>query len=276
MPPQVSSDGSWGTISVVIPTYDRSALLERAVRSCLAQTCPVHEVLVCDDGSTDGSEEMIHAMGDPRVKWLPGTHAGRPAIPRNRGIAAAKGVWVAFLDSDDAWLPQKLATQLERLSLAGLEASCTNAERIGPTGGSNGTYFQDGPSAFGLFDLLKVNRVICSSALVKRTLMSEVIGFPEAPELKALEDYALWLRIAALTDFDYCPAPLVRYTDTPSISLRSGSVDVNAQRDAVLTDLLQWDNQQIFSRQKRRNIVRHLRRARRHAGRSFTDWMFLR
>lgn len=277
----MSTNGPYGTkaaetVSVVIPTFDRAFMLERAVLSCLAQTNPVHEVLVCDDGSTDDSHARMAALGDPRVKWLPGPHVGRPAVPRNRGVEAATGKWIAFLDSDDAWLPEKLALQMEHMSLVGTDASCTNAVRIRPTGESLGVYFTDASTTFGLKELLPVNRVICSSVLVKRSRLLQAGGFPEAPELKALEDYALWLRLCALTSFAYCAEPLVLYNDAPAASLRSGSMSVAAQRDAVLSDLRKANAYAVFPRAQRCAITRQLRRARCGSGRPITHWLFLR
>lgn len=263
-------------VSAIIPTYNRAEAVERAVVSCLAQSHRELEVLVCDDGSTDGTEARIKALDDPRVRWVPGPHAGRPAVPRNRGIALAKGNWLAFLDSDDTWLPSKLERQLEQLERTGNKACCTNALRITPSGTSAGPYFNAPSSTFGLDELLEVNRVICSSSLVERGLVVKVGGFPEAPELKALEDYALWLRQAAFTRFDYLEEPLVHYADVPSESLRAGSVSVAAQRDAVLSDLRRSAAFTTFTPAQRRAITGQLRRARRYAGRPLTQWLFLR
>src|SRR5262249_7122187 len=100
------------SVSVIIPTWNRAATVMAAVESALAQTHAPLEVLVCDDGSSDDSAQRVGALPDPRVRWLPGPRGGRPAIPRNRGIAAARGEWLAFLDSDDEWLPDKLERQL--------------------------------------------------------------------------------------------------------------------------------------------------------------------
>ncbi|HRN38769.1 MAG TPA: hypothetical protein PLL18_17800, partial [Flavobacteriales bacterium] len=175
-----------------------------------------------------------------------------------------------------AWRPEKLAAQMQRMTRAGTRACCSNAERILPADIPGGVYFNDAPELFGLDQLLQVNRVICSSALVKRELVMHVGGFPEAPELRALEDYALWLRIAAHTSFAYCPEPLVRYADHPMGSIRAGAMDVNAQRDAVFTDLLEWEGNGAFTKGQRRMIIRQLCRARRYAGRPIKDWLFLR
>src|SRR4051794_13419670 len=100
------------SVSVIIPTWNRAATLGPAIQSVLNQTYPPREVLVCDDGSTDNSVDVVAQLDDQRIRWLPGGRGGRPAIPRNRGIGAATGEWLAFLDSDDEWLPDKLERQL--------------------------------------------------------------------------------------------------------------------------------------------------------------------
>src|ERR1700733_3783442 len=115
------------SVSVVIPTWNRAASIERAVRSALNQTHSVLEILVCDDGSTDDTKAILSSIGNEKIKFIEGTHAGRPAIPRNRGIALAKGNWIAFLDSDDAWLPEKIERQIAALTKSNCSASSTNA-----------------------------------------------------------------------------------------------------------------------------------------------------
>jgi len=93
-------------ISVVIPSYNRRHTLERALQSVFDQTSPVDEVILVDDGSTDGSSEMVRQLF-PEVKVLTQPNLGVSAA-RNRGIAAARFAWIALLDSDDSWLPQKI------------------------------------------------------------------------------------------------------------------------------------------------------------------------
>lgn len=229
------------TISVVIPTWNRAGTIEAAVRSALAQTVSPLEVLVCDDGSTDDSEARVRAIGDPRICWLPGTRGGRPAIPRNRGIAAARGEWLAFLDSDDVWLPEKLERQIAMAKILGVRAVCCDAWRVKPNGGDIATRLLGGGDrvlAWG--DLLRANRVICSSAVIHRSALVGSDGFPEEPELKALEDYALWLRVAVRTNFAYLSRPMLNYLDDAENSVRTGKPDGWSQRLAVLRNFGYW------------------------------------
>ena len=262
------------SVSVIIPTFDRADHLVRAVRSCLAQTHAVLEVLVCEDGSTDAVAEGIRSLGDPRVRWVPGPHAGLPAVPRNRGLGLAKGEWIAFLDDDDTWMPQKLEQQFERLAASGARFSCTNAQRIGSDGGSLGMYFNSASEVLTFDDLLRVNGVICSSVLVHRDVLHRSGPFPEARELRALEDYALWLRCAAFTAIDRTDLPLVAYRDLAASSVRATGRPHAEQRALVLADLRASSTYGLLTTQRRRTVERHLRIARGHA--TFMDRLIMR
>jgi glycosyltransferase involved in cell wall biosynthesis len=210
------------------------------VESALAQTLAPLEILVCDDGSTDDTEQRVRRIADPRVRWVAGPRGGRPAIPRNRGIAAATGGWLAFLDSDDAWLPDKLARQFAVLRATGRRACSTNAQRVVPGVGEAGTLHRDGTTVLDLAQLLTDNRVVCSSALIEKSLLAQAEGFPEDERLRAIEDYALWLRVACFTPFDYLPEPLVLYRDDPPNSVRAFDPGGSEQRRIVLGDFLAW------------------------------------
>jgi glycosyltransferase involved in cell wall biosynthesis len=102
---------AWPRVSVVIPTYNRARMVRRAIESVLAQNYPNLEVIVVDDGSVDGTRDVVAAMGEQvRYEWQPNAGA---SSARNRGWALAKGVYVAFLDSDDVYLPGKLHEQVQ-------------------------------------------------------------------------------------------------------------------------------------------------------------------
>ena len=96
-------------VSVIVPLYNREATIGQALRSVLEQTLPPNEVIVVDDGSVDGSADVVRAIGDPRLRYVYQANAGAGAA-RNRGLELAQGDWVALLDSDDWWLPTRLAS----------------------------------------------------------------------------------------------------------------------------------------------------------------------
>jgi glycosyltransferase involved in cell wall biosynthesis len=220
-------------VSVVIPNHNRAALLGYAVTSALAQEGARVDVLVCDDGSTDESHDVVRAIDDPRVKWLPGPATGGPSAPRNRGIAQAGGDWIAFLDSDDQWLPGKLEAQLRAMESSGCSASSTNAYRwvCGP-----GTaeappiepeelplYLSDLPPRLDVRRLLRTNLVVTSAMVVRADLMRATGGFP-ASSADIFEDYAAWLRVAYLSPIVVLSEGHVVYRDSPQQSYRQNYI----------------------------------------------------
>ncbi|WP_378950736.1 glycosyltransferase family 2 protein [Pelosinus sp. sgz500959] len=228
-------------ISVIIPTWNRSEVIQKAIMSALNQTYSKVEVLVCDDGSTDYTQQIVESIPDPRLKWIPGVRSGRPAIPRNRGIRESQGQWLAFLDSDDEWLPNKLDQQLSRAKKTGCKAVSTNAYRLFPERGIVGTMLGIERAKLSFKDMLDQNSVICSSALLHHSLLDIVLGFPEEPDLKVCEDYAFWLRIATQTEIAFVFKPLVIYQDDAQHSVR-GLVNrsVWEERKVLFRNFLYW------------------------------------
>lgn len=241
------------TVSVIIPTYNREKTIKRAIESALNQTFSLLEVLVCDDGSTDKSREIVEKIKDARVEWLEGKHSGLPAVARNRGIKKSKGKWIAFLDSDDWWEKDKLQKQLKLAETTHFGVVCSNAYTIKPDS-KHRPYFNKSEVDYkiGFSDLIKANLVICSSVLVEKKLIYECGGFPEEFVMRAVEDYALWLRVATKSKFGYCNEPLLNYTDEPKSSLRYAQLKLKLNYKVVLQNFLKWsfkesinDNKQI-------------------------------
>lgn len=227
-------------VSVIIPTHNRREQLRATVQTVLAQQFQDFEVIVCDDGSTDGTEAMIRSLPDSRIRWLGGPRSGGPAAPRNRGIQAARGQWYAFLDSDDQWHPQKLSAQVAVAERDDLRMCCTNAQILRNGKLSIDTYFPRSDDRLLTFrDLLRVNRVICSSMLVHRSVLRQVGGFPEGREFLAIEDYALWLACSMVDRIRYLSEPLTIYRDEPEQSLRASAVHSGEVRKrCVLREVL--------------------------------------
>jgi teichuronic acid biosynthesis glycosyltransferase TuaG len=227
-------------VSVIIPTYNRADLLCRAIKSVLSQSYPVHEIVVCDDGSSDDSKEKVLALNSTTVKWFDCGKNGRPAVPRNVGIAESTGDWLAFLDDDDEWLPNKIQEQLNLANIHHAKALCSNA-KIRKNGNiQSQEYASHQKELFTFSDLIYSNYIMCSSAMIHRSLLSTIVGFPEHRDLKAIEDYALWIRVSTQCDFYFVKTPLVIYNDAPSNTIRGTKNDTFQQRKIIFENLLQW------------------------------------
>ncbi len=196
--------GARPSFSVVIPAYNASATVGSAISSVLAQTCGELEVVVVDDGSSDDTAEVAAAMDDDRVQVISQRNRGLSAA-RNAGIAVSRGTHVAFLDSDDLWLPRYLELMQAALGSSPQAGfAYTDAYAFDPITGRvrKRTAMQrmrppvpppQDPHIF-LLELLERNFVYVSAA-VPRKVLDEVGGFDE--RLRAAEDYELWLRIVS-------------------------------------------------------------------------------
>lgn len=182
------------SVSVIIPTRNRSALLRRALESVGAQTHPPQEIIVVDDGSTDDTAQWI-GVDFPQVHYLLQPHRG-VAAARNTGIGAATGEWIAFLDSDDEWCPAKLERQLDATRGQPRYQLCHTDEiwiRRGRRVNAGKRHAKSGGSIFRR--CLPLCVISPSSVLVRRSLLENVGRFDET--LPVCEDYDLWLRICS-------------------------------------------------------------------------------
>jgi glycosyltransferase involved in cell wall biosynthesis len=191
--------------------------------SALEQEFQPVEVLVCDDGSTDGTREAIMSLGehDSRVVYLASRPSfGGPARPRNLGVRSAIGDWLAFLDDDDVWMPQKLSEQIRQID-AGADVVATNARRL-----SGGLYFESPATRHpSRRELMQNNPLIVSTVLTRKDLVVASGGFPESSWLVAIEDYALWLALADIgARFTILEQPLAVYDDSAEQTLSKSSL----------------------------------------------------
>ena len=194
------------TVSAVLPTRDRSRLLRRALESVLAQSRPADEIIVVDDGSQDDTAEWLPAEF-PQVRYLQQDHAGVSAA-RNRGVAAATGAWISFLDSDDEWRPNKLARQLDAVTAQPEFSICHTNEiwmRDGRRVNQKNRHRKAGGHIFQR--CLPLCAISPSAVMIRRELLESVGGFDEA--LPVCEDYDLWLRLCAHHPVLYLEEPLV-------------------------------------------------------------------
>lgn len=203
-------------VSVIIPTYNRGDLISDTIDSVLAQSFQDFEILVVDDGSTDNTREVLKKYAG-KITYLNIVHTGLPAAARNAGLKQAKGKYVAFLDSDDIWMPEKLAKQVAVLeNYPEIDLVCSNAYIYRENEEQKKElYLKDVQVKNGnvFARLLKDNFIINSSVLVRRSAIDRTGAFSENPELRALEDYDLWLKIALDTGIYFMPEALLMYRD---------------------------------------------------------------
>jgi glycosyltransferase involved in cell wall biosynthesis len=192
-------------VSVIIPTFNRLEYLSPAIDSVFAQTFTEWELIIADDGSSADTREYLRSLADPRVKviWLP--HTGRPSAVINVALREARGEYVAFLDSDDLWLPGKLAAQLE--SLRRHPERGWSYTRFALVDGSGNPMVSSShrdwpvPSGWILEKLLKEETVIAQpSVVVRRQLLEQLGAFNE--DLVMCYDDELWFRLAAHSEID--------------------------------------------------------------------------
>jgi len=198
-------------VSVIVPTYNRLTLLAETMASVLEQTFGDLELIIVDDGSTDGTAEHVRAMTDPRVRLVALSHGGNVSRALNAGVAASRARWLCVLGSDDVWLPTKLERQLRETESAGTRWSYTRYELMTADGAP--TPFRSGGSAAVsgwiarplLTDELGVT--LCA-AMIERGLIDEVGGFRE--QFAFRQDYDLVVRIALRAPVHAVDEPLVR------------------------------------------------------------------
>lgn len=217
-------------VSVVIPTYNRAQQTIAAIESALAQTYANLEVIVVDDGSRDGSEEVVEqfvnnkAIAGHRVTYLSQPNQG-PSVARNTGIVKAQGEYIAFLDSDDVWFPEKLEWQFKALEQFGNEccACVTDARLVNDSGMDEGSFQMHGrcyPQTMGVdrTATIALARSFCgfwtSSLLVRADTIRQIGGFDSG--IGFAEDRDLHFRLSLVTSIAYVNKLLIRSDRTPS------------------------------------------------------------
>jgi len=227
-------------VSVVLPTYNRAHVLPRAMESVLSQDYRDLELIVVDDGSNDETEKLVTSWGDPRIRYLRfGANRG-VSVARNAGLEVARGDFIAFIDSDDRWLPGKLSLQVGILSrypdVGVVFADYANHNLAAGTSGLGFEQTRAGierlllaplePDLFLIQDglargLLLANFIATSSVVARATALGGTGGFD--PALLGPEDLDLWLRAALLgVRFAMLKRVLVeRFKDSTSLSFRA-------------------------------------------------------
>lgn len=229
------------SVTVIIPTYNAAGVLGRAIKSVLDQTYDDLELIVVDDRSTDNTAEVVESFNDPRVRYVGREKNGGEAAARNTGIRLAKGKYVAFLDSDDEWLPTKLEKQMDVFQRSSEEtglvyAGCVWIDEAGRF------IKRDVPRLRGnVFEsLLTSNQISGSSSgvLLRRKCLKHIGLFDDS--LPGCPDWDMWIRLSKHCRFDFVSEDLVIYHASET-SIASKIDKVARAREAIhdkMTDQL--------------------------------------
>jgi glycosyltransferase involved in cell wall biosynthesis len=199
-------------VSVVIPTCNRAELLGTAIRSVLTQTFQDFEIVIVDDGSSDATRELVESFDDPRIRYIRHPAARGGAAARNTGIAQSRAEYVAFLDDDDEWYPDKLARQMEVMRRGEPEVAAVYCGYLIVERASGQVRGRMTPAAKGdLADALLASNPIggTSCMLVRKDRLERAGCFDE--NLPSFQDRDLWIRLSRQCRFDYVPAALLNY-----------------------------------------------------------------
>jgi glycosyltransferase involved in cell wall biosynthesis len=232
-------------VSAVIPTYNHAAFLADAIRSVRIQNWPGTEIIVVDDGSSDNTAEVLRGLAGEDLRVEVQENLGAAAA-RNRGIELARGKWIAFLDSDDLWLPGKLAAQMPVLEKStGFGFSFAEAFMLERDGGQSRLKPQlVGDDIFR--SLMTGPQFLIDTVVVRRDYFERLGGFDAG--LRTGEDWDMWLRISDQTRGLYIPEPLCLYRPP----IRSGKYPVDLLRICTLKILEKiYSNGEMLARRPR-------------------------
>ena len=219
-------------VSVVIATYNQAEYLGYTIESVLNQTYPSIELIVVDDGSTDSTPDVAARFGG-RITYIRQANTERGAA-RNRGLAEARGEFIAFLDSDDIWLPDKIKNEVEYLRQhPDVGFVYSDREYID----ADGRYIGYGraPEHHGWLtaELLKQNFVCLSANLARREAMLKTGGFPEGRLISGSEDWVAWIRLSTEVQFGYLPVITVLYRIHPANTMNNAPAMERAMTNAI-------------------------------------------
>lgn len=186
-----------GLVSVITPSYNTARFIEETIKSVLAQTYTNWEMIIVDDCSTDNTDEVVKPyLSDERIRYYKNEKNSGAAVSRNRALREARGRWIAFLDSDDLWFPEKLEKQISFMEKNGYGFSCTGRTQIDEEGKSTGKIITS-PHHVGKIGMY----MYCWPGCLGTMYDAKKVGLVQIADLKKNNDYAIWLKVIKKTDF---------------------------------------------------------------------------
>ena len=228
-----------GLVSIIMPSWACAEFVGESIQSVRSQTYQNWELLVQDDCSTDNTWEMVrpYAEADPRIKYACNEHNSGAAVTRNKALRRASGRWIAFLDSDDLWLPEKLERQLEFMVKNGYAFSYTCYQEINEKHQPAGIVI-GGPSHITKLGMYSYCWPGCLTVMYD----TEAVGLLQIADIKKNNDYAMWLRVIDKADCYLLDDCLAKYRRG-----RAGSVSTHGYATMIGWHYRLWHNAMHFS-----------------------------
>lgn len=195
------------SVSIIMPSYDTASYIVESIQSVLAQTYQNWELIIVDDCSTDDTDEVVKPfLSDSRIRYFKNEKNSGAAVSRNRALREAKGKWIAFLDSDDLWMPKKLEKQISFMKENGYQFSYTDYIEVDEASKPNGKKVT-GPKRItraGMFNY-------CWPGCLTVMYDAETIGQIQIADIKKNNDYAMWLKVCRKVDCYLLDDVLAKY-----------------------------------------------------------------
>lgn len=249
-----------GLVSIIMPSYNTAPYIKETIQSVLNQTYEDWELLIVDDCSTDNTDEVLAEIRDPRIRIFRNECNSGAAVSRNRALKEAKGQWIAYLDSDDLWVPEKLEKQIKFMESHGYAFSYTNYEEIDVDGNRTGVRVT-GPKRItktGMFNY-------CWPGCLTVMFDASKIGLIQIKDIKKNNDYAMWLKICRKADCYLLDECLGQYRKgrTGSISTHSIKTMIGwhyklfreAENMGVIQSIVNTGKNMVFGLYKKRKYV---------------------
>ena len=207
-------------VSIIMPSYNTGKYIRQTIESVLAQSYKNWELIIVDDCSTDNTDEVVKPfLSEQRIKYLKNEMNSGAAVSRNRALREAKGKWIAFLDSDDLWKPEKLYKQINFMENNGCSFSYTNYSEIDEDGKPNGITVT-GPKKITKTGFYNYCWPGCLTVMYDR----DVVGLIQIADIKKNNDYAMWLKVCQKAECYHLDENLALYRKGRAGSVSSHSI----------------------------------------------------
>ena len=251
-----------GLVSIIMPSYNTACFIRESIQSVLTQNYKEWELIIVDDCSSDNTDEVVKQyLSDERIKYIKNDRNSGAAVSRNRALREAKGKWIAFLDSDDLWMPDKLKKQISFMEKNGYHFSYTNYAEIDTEDMRNGITVT-GPKKItktGFFNY-------CWPGCLTVMYDAEAIGLIQIADIKKNNDYAMWLKVCQKADCYLLDEELALYRRGRAGSVSTHSIKTmigwhyklyrEAEKQNPLSAVFNTGRNMVFGFYKKKRYVR--------------------